>query len=98
MAITKKRLAELRKQHGHTRVGAYVALTGLLIESLAPQERQIWLIIREEEKADTGLLAERCHTNQRVINTTLQRLMSYGLVKREKVVTEAGRYYLYSLS
>jgi predicted transcriptional regulator len=107
MAITKElvitRWRHMKEMYADTPnveflEGRLSAYHELVMSSLSDQERAIMLYIKANDKADTGALAQHCETSIRAINGTLARLMTYGLVRREAVVTEAGRFFTYYLS
>lgn len=107
MAITKQQLAHEWHNARDRAIatdatfdrGMEAAYRKTLIIALSRQERAIVSALTMSPSGkDTDTLARRCKTNVRAINGTLKRLMSYGLVMRDKVVTEAGRFFVYRLA
>lgn len=99
MSVSTARLAQTMKQV-ETGSTEHWILKTLIIESLSDQQRLIYESVKDNARrghtTDSRFIAEHLAVSIQWASTVLARLYQWGLLQRERVITEYGREYNYT--
>lgn len=91
MPLSSLQIADYWHRHPDNQV-----ILDMLVESIAPRDRQAYYVVAGNPNATTDIIAKHLKTYVPSVGNMLLRLLGYGLVEREVHTNESGLYYTWA--